>query len=237
MASSRRPRGTRVRHAVWWLRDYAFVISWQARGLLTRAGAEQFSATGVATSPAVVLLPGVYESWQFMRPLALALSRHGYPVHFVPTLGFNTGAVPDMANLVAATLERRGLDAVVLVAHSKGGLIGKYAMANCDPGHRIRGLVAINTPFAGSPYARWIPLAPVRAFVPTDAILAALAVEDAVNARITSVATRFDPHIPNGSELAGATNIELATPGHFRALGDPHLVPVILAVLDRAGDR
>jgi triacylglycerol lipase len=223
-----------VRHAVWWLQDYAYVVYWQVRALITRATAEQLEAPASPRAPTVVMLPGVYESWQFMRPLALALFRHGYPVHVVPALGFNTGPVPDMARLVAADLARHDLRDVVVVAHSKGGLIGKFAMVSGDPDRRISALVAINTPFAGSRYARWIPLAAVRAFVPTDATLEALAVDEAVNARITSVATRFDPHIPGGSELAGATNVELATPGHFRALGDANLIPVILAALDRA---
>lgn len=219
---------------VWWrLLDYAYAAYWQARGLIGRRDAERLGAPADPTAPDVVLIPGVYESWQFMRPLALRIHDYRYPVHFVPTLGFNTGAVPNMARLVAAHLEQQDLTDVVVVAHSKGGLIGKYAMMNCDPDHRIRALVAINTPFAGSPFARWIPLATVRAFEPTDKTLAELAVNHALNARITSVSTWFDPHIPGGHELAGATNIELATPGHFRSLGDPQLVPVILEVLDR----
>lgn len=225
-----------MRKAWWWLLDYAYVGYWQARGLIGRGGAESLGAPAEPAAPAVVIIPGIYESWQFMRPLALRIHRHRYPVHFVPALGFNTGAVPDLARLVVAHLEQHDLADVVVVAHSKGGLIGKYAMVNSDPEHRIRALVAINTPFAGSPYARWIPLATVRAFAPTDETLATLAVDDAVNARITSLSTRFDPHIPVSSELVGATNIELATPGHFRSLGDPQLVPIILAVLDRAHD-
>ena len=92
-------------------------------------------------------------------------------------------------------------------------------------------MVAINTPFAGSVYARWIPLASVRAFRPDDATLLELAAERDVNARITSVYSRWDPHIPGGSVLAGAANVELATPGHFRALADPRLEQVLLAAV------
>jgi hypothetical protein len=233
-AGSRRDLLTRGGHPTWWLRDYAYAGYRQAAALLSPSGADWLRAPANPVAPAVVLLPGVYEHWRFMRPLAGRLHRLRHPVHVVPELGLNSGSIPDMARLVADHLAGHELVGVVVVAHSKGGLIGKYAMVNLDPDRRIGAMVAINTPFAGSPYARWIPLEAVRAFVPTDATLAALAAERAVNARITSVFSRFDPHIPGGSELEGASNVVLATPGHFRALRDPRLVPVILDALRRA---
>jgi triacylglycerol lipase len=223
-----------LRRAWWWLRDYAYVTVWQVAGALHRGGAERFTEPDDPRPPAVVLIPGVYESWTFMRPLAALLHRHGHPVHVVQKLGYNRGTIPAMARLVGDHLAERDLRDVVVVAHSKGGLIGKYAMLHHDPDGRILGLVAINTPFAGSPYARWIPLAAVRAFVPTDVTLAALTAELVVNARITSVSGPFDPHIPGGSDLEGATNVHVATPGHFRILADPELGSVILRALEQA---
>ena len=122
----------------------------------------------------------------------------------------------------------------MVVAHSKGGLIGKLAMLTADPDARIRSMVTINTPFAGSAYARWVPLAAVRAFVPTDATLVALAAGHEVNSRITSIASCWDPHIPAGSALDGATNLRLTTPGHFRPLADPLLERILLDAVRKA---
>ena len=228
---------TVLRRAVWWVQDYVYVAVWQVAGALHRGGPERFTEPEDPRPPAVVLIPGVYESWQFMRPLAALLHRHGHPVHVVQKLGYNRGTIPAMAKLVADHLVEQDLTDVVVVGHSKGGLIGKYAMLHHDPAGRILGLVAINTPFAGSPYARWIPLAAVRAFVPTDVTLAALTAELVVNSRITSVSGPFDPHIPGGSDLEGASNVHVATPGHFRVLADPELGPVILRALEQARTR
>jgi triacylglycerol lipase len=225
---------TLLRRAVWWAQDYLYVAFWQVAGLLHRGGTEPFLRPDNPRDPTVVLIPGVYESWRFMRPLAAVLHRHGHPVHVVSALGYNVGTIPDMARLVAEHLVEEDLTDVVVVAHSKGGLIGKYAMLNHDPDGRILAMVAVNTPFGGSPYARWIPLAAVRAFVPTDATLAALTADLVVNAKITSVSGPFDPHIPGGSDLEGATNVHLTTPGHFRLLSDPQLVPTILEALEAA---
>ena len=230
----RRDLVTLARRAVWWVQDYLYVAVWQVAGVLHRGGAERFADPPDRREPSVVLIPGVYEPWQFMRPLAALLYRHGHAVHVVDKLGYNRGTVPAMARLVAEHIAEQRLTDVVIVAHSKGGLIGKYAMMHHDPEGRILAMVTVNTPFAGSPYARWIPLAAVRAFVPTDVTLAALTADLVVNARITSVSGPFDPHIPGGSDLDGATNVHLTTPGHFRILGDPRLGPTILAALEAA---
>ena len=68
----------------------------------------------------------------------------------------------------------------------------------------------------------------VRAFVPTDATIVALSAEVEVNARITSAHAFWDPHIPGGSALDGATEVILETPGHFRPLADPQLQVLLL---------
>lgn len=225
---------TLVRRALWWVQDYVYVAFWQVAGLLHRGGGEPFLAPEHPREPTVVIVPGIYESWRFMRRLGALLHRHGHRVHVVSTLGWNVGSIPDMARLVAEHLVEEDLTDVVIVAHSKGGLIGKYAMLHHDPDGRILGMVAVNTPFNGSSLARWMLLPSLREFVPTGATLAALTADLVVNARITSVSGPFDPHIPGGSDLEGATNVHLATPGHFRLLSDPQLVPTILRALEAA---
>ena len=106
-------------------------------------------------------------------------------------------------------------------------------MLQHDPQGRIASMVAVNTPFSGSVYARWIPMRSVRAFMPSDATILALAAEVEVNHRITSAHAFWDPHIPGGSALDGADDVVLATPGHFRPLADPQLQALLLDRLTR----
>lgn len=233
------PPGAAARLA-WRAQDYGYVLRRQAAGLRPRRRAAPDRARGATPGPAgapVVLVPGVYEAWTFLRPLGRVLRDAGHPVHVLPRLGYNRGPVPDAARELGRLVAEEGLDGVVVVAHSKGGLVGKHAMLREDPACRIAGMVAVATPFAGSPYARWVPFRAVRAFVPTDAVLVALAAEREVNARIVSVYSRFDPHIPGCCALDGAaSNVELATPGHFRVLADPRLPGVVLDAVARLGD-
>ncbi|SFK30333.1 triacylglycerol lipase [Cellulomonas sp. KH9] len=223
----------RLRQGAAWARDYAWIVRAQARAVL--AAPLPGSLAGGDRMP-VVLLPGIYETWPVMTPLARALHAAGHPVHTVPALGLNLRPLEMSTPLVVERLEALGLGRVVLVAHSKGGLIGKMVLADEDAGPRVAGLVAVNTPFAGSVYARWFPARPVRALSPFDPDLLALARDVAAHARIWSVYARFDPHVPGGSELAGAVNVRLPLDGHFRPLDDPRLHAAVLEAVTHLAD-
>ena len=48
-----------------------------------------------------------------------------------------------MAKIVSECLESLDLGEVIIIAHSKGGLIAKHALANPDTIHRVRHVIAI----------------------------------------------------------------------------------------------
>jgi len=215
---------------VWWARDYAYAVVWQVRAFFNRTDPAMF-LSGDRTP--IVVLPGVYETWKFMQPLIEELHGRGHPVHVVDLLRRNERPVVEMAERVTEYLEQHDLSDVVLMAHSKGGLVGKQAMAFGAAAGRVRGMLAVATPFGGSSYARLMVLAPtLRIFSPRDATIRALARETAVNAKIVSVYGRFDPHIPEGSELAGAKNVRLETGGHFRILAHPRVLAELAVLAD-----
>lgn len=229
---SRRLLGRRLREAWWWFLDYGYAVSGQTRAFLTRGRPADFHSGAGAP---IVIIPGVYESWQFMRPLIDILHDHGHPVHVVAALGRNRRSLAEAAETVATYLERENLTGVIIVAHSKGGLIGKQLMTTEDPEHRVSAMTAISAPFAGSRYARYWVVPSIRAFAPANVALHDLGLDHRVNHRITSIYGVFDPHIPEGSELVGARNIQLQVGGHFRILGDPAIVRAVLdAVTDAA---
>ena len=210
-----------------YLADYAYALRLMARSVVNARDDSQYLGGELAP---VLLLPGVYEPWTFLRPLADRLHRRGHPVHVVRALGTNTRSIPVAAARAQRYLEQHDLNHVVLVAHSKGGLIGKHMMLVDDTSGRIDHLVAIATPFGGSRYAHWMLDPTLRAFRPTDRTMAMLAASAAVNARVTSIYGSVDTHIPEGCELSGATNLEFDVQGHFRVLGDAH----VLAAVDAA---
>jgi hypothetical protein len=214
-----------------WALDYAYAARIQL-GIFTRRRRVPRARGGLAP---VLLLPGVYEPWQFLRGVGGMLARAGHPVHALEPLGYNVAAVPEAAAVAQSYLEEHDLRGVVVVAHSKGGLIGKHMMLLDDAHGRIDRMVAIAAPFAGSSLSRFIPAGPLRAFVPTEPTLAMLAANAEVNERVTSVYGVYDPHIPGGSELPGATNIQLPVSGHFRLLADETVLAEVLRVVTGTG--
>ena len=197
----------------------------------------------------------MYEHWTFLRPLGNALNAAGHRVRVVHGLGTNRRGIAETSERLGRALAKRTPSAAgrVLVAHSKGGLIGKHLLvvvgrggggrdrggdrrgsggcrgkrsrtcgqttASTDTPLGVLGLVAVCTPFHGSHLAGLFIVPSIRAFLPDDETIVMLGREDSVNGRIVSIFGRFDPHIPGGSALDGATNVIVPAAGHFRVLG------------------
>jgi hypothetical protein len=250
-----------IRRGLWWAADYLYAGRRQVAvleppwSMWRRRPAPRHWNSGAEGLPEVVLLPGVYEHWTFLKPLGDALSRAGHRVSVVHGLGINRRGVIETSERLARSLAETPPPAAgrVIVAHSKGGLIAKHlmvtsgaaaaaaleAMSGGDAGDAaaaaaapdaatesnaplgIRGLVAVCTPFRGSRRARFLFVPSIRALLPTDETIVMLGRESSVNGRIVSIFGQYDPHIPDGSVLEGATNVRVPGFGHFRLLGAP----------------
>lgn len=211
-----------MRRLVAGLLDWAYGVAWWLRAFV-RSGTTPEALLEAGPDPAhhtpLVLLPGIWERWPYLVPLARALHAHGHPVHLIPALGANGGPLPDAARIVADHLREARLTGVILVAHSKGGLIGKLVMLDPDVADRVRGMVALSTPFGGSSLS-WPILArsPLGLFAPRGRAITDLAAQVEVNARIIAVQPSHDQVIGAGGRLEGARNVTLDAAGHFRPL-------------------
>lgn len=219
-----------ARYAAAIARDFPNAMRFRARAVRAWAVPEGFTR---GSKHPVVILPGVYETWHYLRPVAEALNAADHPVHVVTTLGFNHRPIPDSAQQVWQRIRELDLRHVTIVAHSKGGLIGKHLLAHDDTEGRVDRVVAIATPFSGSRMAYYTIPRAVRAFRPDDPLIASLVAERSVNSRITSIAPEWDPHIPETSCLEGARNVTLPVVGHFRILLDERLPRLVVAEVER----
>lgn len=204
--------------------DYAWAFSTRAGYLRERTPPPALSEG--AARP-VLLIPGVYEPWRYLLTIGRRLHAAGHPVHALPELGYNVLPIAETAALAQRYLDDNDLRGVAIVGHSKGGIVGKHMMAFDDVEHRIDRMVAIASPFSGSTRAKYVPVRPLRPFLTTDALLGNLAANLELNSRITSIYTEADHVIPNGSELAGATNVVIPLVGHFRLLSDPRVLDMV----------
>jgi len=206
----------------WWALDYVYAGVRQVALVVDGRRPPSRWRTGDASKPQIVLLPGIYEHWSFLRPLGDALNAEGHRVLAVHGLGPNRRGIVETSERVARALATVHVPAAgrVIVAHSKGGLIGKRLLLDeRADAIGIRGLVAICTPFSGARRARLFGDPSIRALLPSDETIVMLGSAASVNNRIVSVFGTFDPHVAEGSALDGATNVRVPVAGHFRILG------------------
>ena len=189
--------------------------------------AEDGGGPAPAPKADVVLIPGIYEPAGFMDPLRKRLQSRGYRVIVLPELGYNRRTIPECAKLSAARLRELGVHDAVVVAHSKGGLIGKLLMTAPDTEGLVERMLAVGTPFEGTRYSRYAPTRPLRSFHPGHPVMGLLAKNLEVNSRIVSVGAAVDPLVGRTTRLDGARNIILPVTGHFRILEDPGLLAAV----------
>lgn len=220
----------RLREFAWGIGlDYAWAFSTRAGYLRDRRPPAELSE---GTGRPVLMIPGVHEPWRYLLTVGRRLHAAGHPVHVLPELGYNVLPIEETAALAQRYLDDNDLRDVVVVGHSKGGIVGKHMMAVDDRQQRVRGLVAIASPFSGSDRAKYVPLRSLRPFLPGDPLLGSLAANLELNSRITSIFTEVDHVIPNGSVLEGATNIAIPIVGHFRLLSDPRVVDAVVEAVE-----
>ncbi len=205
--------------------DYGYVLRSRLRTVRYGLRAPDYRDGPLAP---VLILPGVFETWHYLKAIIEQLHARGHPVHVVQSLGFNRRAVDEAAALVHDYLRDLDLRGVIIVAHSKGGLIGKRLMAFEDREEgRVQRMIAVNTPFEGSSVARYAIGRTMREFLPDNETLRVLNREVETNSRITSISSSFDQYIPSGSSLAGAENITLPLVGHFRLLEHASVIDAV----------
>jgi triacylglycerol lipase len=228
------------------VRDYINMFRSHIHMFLLREVPKHYLDFIIPGKAPVILIPGITARWTFMKNLGDKISLTGHPIYVVPKLGHNlidipTAAktvhtlllelvpklghnIPDVhgrAKKVRALIESHDIKDIVLVAHSKGGLIGKYLLAHFNHDNRIKGMVSIATPFSGSAMAKLIPHSSFKEIATDSKIIHDLESHKAVNHKIISIYPIFDNHVwaDKGSYLEGALeNIQINVVGHHTIL-------------------
>ena len=185
----------------------------------------------------VILIPGITIKWGFLRKLGDKISMSGHPTYVVPKLGLNFTDISTSAQIVREIINENKLKNVIIVAHSKGGLIGKYLLVNFNQDNRIKKVIAIAAPFSGSPLAKMIPHRSFRELRTTSKIIADLNSQQGVNSRIISIIPTFDNHVwqEANSFLKGAKNIQVNVRGHHKVLFSKEVADKVLSCLTDSG--
>ncbi len=212
-----------------WIQDYVFALNKQSHAFIFRNPPRHYLGYVNEHRSPIILIPGIYEKWHFLKAIADPLSLAGHSVYVVKSLGYNLKSIPASAKLIRMLIDEEDLRNVTLIAHSKGGLIGKYLLAFENHDKRIRKLIAIATPFSGSHIVNYVPHAPAKEIHPESDIIVKLQSEKSVNQDIVSICGTSDGHLwPETScHLDGAQNVKVAAHGHHQVLRHPETLQCI----------
>ena len=181
----------------------------------------------------IILIPGISNKWGFLKHLGDKISAKGHPVYTVNKLEFNFFDIPTSAKIIREIIDKNKLEKVILVGHSKGGLIGKYFLVHENKDEKVKGLIAIATPFSGSKLANHLPGKAHKELAPESKIIAELNSHKEVNSKIISIMPEFDNHVwhEKGSFLDGAINITVPIKGHHKIIFDKNVIERIIKLI------
>ena len=187
-----------------------------------------------------MLIPGVSNKWSYLKPLGDKISLLGHPVHIVPELGQNRYPIPDSVKILRRVIEREGLERVVIVGHSKGGLIGKYYLMHENDDSRVLGIVAIASPFSGTTLVdallRHSVSRPWLGELRSESdMIRELGGNAEVNRKIISIYPEYDTHVwaKEKSCLKGAAkNIEIRTGGHNLIISNAQAIQAVISAIE-----
>ena len=223
-----------------WFVDYGYMLRGTFTMIVHHEPPMHYLGHIVTGKAPVVLIPGISHRWSSIKRLGDAISLQGHPVYIVPELGYNLYRIPTSAKTLRSLIEREDLSSAVIVAHSKGGLIGKYVLAHYNADGRVAGMVAIAAPFSGSAMAKLVPHDSFRELLTDSKIIRDLEKHRAENERIISIIPEYDNHVwaEKGSFLEGAAeNIEVSVSGHHKVLFSEIVVQTVLHSIEKLQNR
>jgi hypothetical protein len=211
-----------MEHFKYWVDDYKYLIKLQFESRIHPVPPKNYLNHNTGMNP-IIVIPGILEHWGFLKKIADTLSDAGHDIFVVRELGNNLYDIKTSTKIVERTVKTNNLLGSVVIAHSKGGIIGKQLLVDGV----VEKMIAISTPFSGSDIVKSIPIHAFQELSPISEIILELKENQVVNSKIVSIYPSFDNHVPNGSVVEGGLNLEIPVQGHHKILESKKLIDEI----------
>jgi triacylglycerol lipase len=167
----------------------------------------------------IVFIIGFDENWYFLNAVAKHMNNKGYRIHFP---AFNTRSpITVCTSDILKYVEDNNLNNIILITHSKGGLIARSLLSKIDI--KIQSVIEISSPNHGTIFG-YLHFLNLKELKPkSDQVLIS---EHIQRHKIINIFPKFDNHVlPNSSlYLDGAKNIKINIVGHTRILESKELL-------------
>lgn len=226
----------KIKNLRYWTEDYLHLVHKQSWAFIYRKPPSHYLGHIIKGKKPIIIIPGVYEKWHFLKYISDPLSLEGHPIYVLEHIGYNLMSIDHTAKLIRELIEEKDLKNVIIISHSKGGLIGKYILGFYNQDHRVEKLITVATPFKGSHIVKFIPNMTTRELAPESDIIKTLSEKEEVNHKIVSIFGVFDNHVwPESScSLEGAKNIQVDVYGHHKILFDKRVKEIIISEVEKS---
>lgn len=193
--------------------------------------------TVIANEMPVLLVHGFYANAAFWQHTKRALEDDGwhnlFSLNLEPPFSDIDLYAEQLRARVEAVCSRCQASAVIIVAHSMGGLVARACAAQA-PG-RVHHIVCLGTPHQGTVLAGLLPMRTTRQMRPGSEWLRGLEARDATAVRLTNIYSEHDNIIvPQANARQGDDNIALSGVGHLDMAFSPVLHRRLIRVLDKS---
>src|SRR3989344_2169776 len=167
----------------------------------------------------VVLVHGFGGNWSYLKEIGNFVNKLGYRVHVLNELGVNLKPIFESYKILEKYIDNNNLKNLILIGHSKGGIISKYFIDNSPLTDRVKLIISIASPFGGTQLGR-LKILNTHEFLPDSAIIQKLNAKTSKNKLFINLFSRKDDVvIPNQNLiLKGAKNIKVEVDGHLGIL-------------------
>jgi triacylglycerol lipase len=108
--------GSKFKRITHWVHDYLHMLHKQSNAFLMRKPPEHYLGCIKEGKAPIILIPGVYEKWHFLKAFADSLSLAGHPIYLLEHLGYNTKAIHHSAKLIEELINEKDLQGIIVLA-------------------------------------------------------------------------------------------------------------------------
>lgn len=211
------------------IKEYALIARLMLTSLFKKSLPEEWK-TGDKGD--VILIQGLHSTYLALAYVGNFLNSRGYKIHTIPNLT-SVETIEQAASKLESTVKSIDKPNLILVSHSKGGLISKYFLDHSQQNNKVRYSFSIATPYSGS-LLGMTKIHNIHELGLKSSLILDLGKNKQNVSKIVNFYPKFDNHvIPNKSLLLdGATNIPIDVNGHTNILTSTQLTEQLGALLD-----
>lgn len=176
----------------------------------------------------VILIQGFAESWYFLQHLGNYLNQKGYRIHTIPELNYNTQSTHQSVQIIEKYLDQRNLSQIILLSHSKGGVVAKSFLDTSDKSATVHRSFSIASPYQGTIWG-YFHLFSLHETIPGSKHVRQILHNTDHLHKIINIYPKWDNHVipQQNTVLPGAVNIEINIHGHTRVIHTRQTIEII----------